>query len=80
MVAGLQRRFDIGKHERALAEVVEHEGRQHNEVPALHQRRAAKVTDVRIHGLTAGDGEQDQSHENKAVMAVMQQEVDAVMR
>ena len=76
----LQRGLDIGEHQCALTEVVQHQGRQHDDIPAAHQRWAAKVADVGIHGLATGDSEQDEAHEHKALVAVVQEEIHPVVR
>ena len=53
----MQRGIHVRKHQGSLAEVVQHQRRQHDEIPAPYQRRTTKVADVGIHRLTTGDRE-----------------------
>ncbi len=72
--------FDIGEDECALAEVVEHEGRHHDDEPAFDEGRAPEVADVGVHGFASGHGEEYESHQHDAFASVMEEKVHAVVR
>ena len=68
---GFEGGFDVGKNECALAEVVQHQGGHDDEEPAFDEGRAAEVSDVGVHGFAAGNGEEDEAHEDDAFVAVV---------
>ena len=78
-----ERIFDrrrIGQHQRALAEVVQHQRGQHEDEPRGLDRQAAEMPHVRVKRLGPGDGEEHRAQHHEADEAVTEQELQAVDR
>src|ERR1700738_3892178 len=54
-------RARIRKQQRSLAEVIEQQTGQNNAEPAEADRQSAQMAHIRLHRLTAGDGEEDRA-------------------
>ncbi len=76
---GFEGGFDVGEDECALAEVVQHQRGHDDEEPAFDEGRTAEVSDVGVHGFAAGDGEENEAHEDDAFVAVVGEEIHAVV-
>jgi hypothetical protein len=59
------------QEQRALAEVVEQEARQHDHVPGPADRAAAEVAHVGVQRLAAGDDQEHRAEQQEAVPAVV---------
>ena len=70
----------VVEDQRALAEVVEGEGREDEQEPGAPDRRPAEVAHVRVEGFRAGDGQDDRSHRDERDLQVCREEVEAVRR
>ena len=68
------------EQQRALAEVVEQQRRQHERVPGQPDRPPAEVAHVGVQRLAAGDGQHDRApSDEEAVHAVLDHEGDRVV-
>ena len=76
----LLRRLRVGHQQRALAEVVQQQRRQHEREPGDPDRPLAEVPHVRVERLAAGDDEEDRAEDGEAVPAVLAEERDRVTR
>src|SRR5712692_7209242 len=77
-IEGVRYRLRLSEHERALAEVVEHEGRQHHDEPREPDRTAPEVAHVGVKRLGSGDGEHDGPQDKKACGSVAREKLEAV--
>ena len=60
----------IGQHQRALAEIVEQQRRQHEAEPGALDRLAAEMAEIGIERLAAGDREEHRAERDQADVAV----------
>ena len=70
----------MGEHQRALAQIVERQRRQHDGKPRNLDRTAAEMPEIGIKSLGSGDGEKHGAKRKQSNDAVVQQEIDAVER
>ena len=66
--------------QRALAEVVQQQRRQHQAEPGEADRTLAEVAHVRVQRLAAGDDEEDRAEHGEAVQSVLLEESHRVTR
>ena len=76
----LMRRLGVGEQQRALAEVVQQQRRQHQREPGDPNRPFPEVPHVRVQRLTTRDDEEHGAEHGKAVPAVRAKERDGVPR
>ena len=67
----------IGQHQRALAEIVDQQRRQHEAEPGALDRLAAEMAEIGIERLAAGDGEKHRAERDQADVAVRRQKLIA---
>ena len=79
-VEGLRRRARVEQDQRALAEVVQHQRRQHQPEPRQADRPPAEVAHVGVERLAAGDRQHDGAEHDESVPAVVEEEPDGVAR
>ena len=77
-IEGIFKRRRIGKHQRALAEIVDQKRRQHEIEPSRLDRLASEVAQIGIERLAAGHGEKHRSQRHQSDRPVREQEVNAV--
>ena len=65
------------QHQRALAEIIDQQRRQHEAEPGALDRLAAEMAEVGIERLAAGDGEEHGAERDQADVAVRRHEADA---
>ena len=68
------------QQQRALAEVVQEQRRQHEREPGEADRPLAEVPHVRVQRFAAGDDEEHGAEHREAVPAVLAEERDGVAR
>jgi hypothetical protein len=73
-------RGGIGQHQRALAEIVDQQRRQHEIKPRGLDRLAPEMTQIRIERFTAGDREEYRAQRHHSDRPVRQQELDSIQR
>ena len=64
----------MGEDQRALAEIIDRERRQHDRDPGDLDRTAAEMAEIGIERLGAGHGEKNRAEREQPDDAVMQQE------
>ena len=73
-------RGGIGKCERPLPEIVEHQRGANEEDPRAGDGRPAEVAQIRVEGFATRDHEEDAAHDDERHFAVMGQEVNGLQR
>ena len=66
------------QHQRALAEIVDQQRRQHEAEPGALDRPAAEMAEIGVERLAAGDGEEHRAERDQADVAVRRHEADGV--
>jgi len=74
------RRARVREQERALAEVIEEEGREHDRVPGRPDGPSPKMPHIRVEGLAARHDEEDGPQHEEPLAAIVNKERDAVAR
>ena len=78
MVERAVHRLGVDEHERALAEVVQHQGRQHNREPVEPDRSAAEMAHVGVERLGPCHGEEHRAEGEESDPAVTGEKADRV--
>ena len=68
------------QHQRALAEIVDQQRRQHEPEPGALDRLAAEMAEIGIERLAAGDGQEHRAERDQADVAVGRDEADGIDR
>ncbi len=76
---GLDEALGVGQDQPALAEVVEDQRGEDEREPALADRVRAEVAHVGVERLGAGDREHDAAERDERLVAVVEQELGAVV-
>ena len=63
-------RLGMRQHQRALAEIVDQQRRQHEPEPGALDRLAAEMAEIGIERLAAGDGQKHRAERDQADVAV----------
>ena len=77
---GLDAGGRVGEDQRALAEVVEDQRGEDEREPGAADRGRAEVAHVGVQRLGAGDGEHDAAERDERLVAVVEEELGAVVR
>ncbi len=77
-IEGIFDRGGIGKHQRALTEIVDQQRRQHEIKPSGLDRLASEVTEIGIERLAAGHGEKYRAQRHQSDRPVRKQEMNGV--
>ena len=68
------------RQQRRLAEVVEHQGGEHQPVPGRADRPTPEVTHVGVERLAAGDDEEDRAEREERLARLVDEELHAICR
>ncbi len=79
-VERVRNRFGVGDDQRALAEIVADQRRQHHEQPGILDRPAAEMAHVGVKRLRAGHGQKDAAEHHETHRAVRPEELDPRQR
>ena len=77
---GFRSRLRIGEHQRALAEIVERQRRQHEKKPGDLDRPATEMAHIGIERLGAGHRQKDRAEDEKADKPVIDEKGDTGQR
>ncbi len=80
LIERVARRLGAAQEQGALAEVVEHQGREHHAEPGQTNRPAAEVPHVGVQGLATGQDQDHRAEDQEPDHAVANKEVDGVPR
>ncbi|EKE17468.1 MAG: potassium uptake protein [uncultured bacterium] len=70
----------VAENQRALAKIIQHQGRQNKGKPGADDGFAAEMPHVGIQGLGSGHGEHDIAHRNECQGLVGEQKFNAIER
>ena len=73
-------RFGMREQQRALAEIIQQQGRQYHAVPRQPYRSATEMAHVGIQGLTAGDRQHHRTESEKSLMGMGDDQIDGIQR
>ena len=80
MIKGVGNRLRPGQDQGALAEIVEHQGRQHKKEPGLPDRLGAEMPHVGVERFRAGHRKNHGPHGHQCQPTVLEQKAQAMQR